>query len=299
VPEPIRAATRDADLVRSPRESSWCTARAGQDYVVYSVEGRSVALDLSGAPGPFTLTWISGQSASTAGLTTVNGGRLVTLDPPETGKPWVAWLTRQTPHRGGGAGVQWALDNLERLGGLRVTAVGTPAVVSTPLGPAVEFNGATDGLFVDVNPLQGLNRFTIEAVIEPAVGGPAEQRFFHVQETGADVRALLELRLDPDGTWCLDTFLKQGSAALTLIDRAKRHPAGSWHAVALVYDGSTMAHYVNGVKQGEGPVAFVTTGPGRTSLGVRQNKVSWFKGRIRTVRITPEVIPPERMLTVR
>jgi len=258
------------------------------------------AFVLSGLILPATIAvatqaqWPADSSAAT-----FQCGRVVTLDPPDAGKPWVARFSRLDQNPARGVAVQWTLDNIETLGGLPVTAAGTPAIVASPHGPAVAFNGATDGIFVDINPLQGLSRFTIEAVIAPAVDGPAEQRFFHAQEAAADVRALLELRLDPDGTWCLDTFLKQGPAALALIDRGRRHPAGVWHTVALVYDGQTMSHYVNGVKEAEGPAAFGSTGPGRTSIGVRQNRVSWFKGAIRTIRITPEVLPPGRMLRVR
>jgi hypothetical protein len=36
---------------------------------------------------------------------------------------------------------------------------------------------------------------------------------------------------------------------------------------------------------------------GKTSLGVRLNKVHWFKGAIRTVRITPRALSPEEFLT--
>jgi hypothetical protein len=108
---------------------------------------------------------------------------------------------------------------------------------------------------------------------------------------------LLELRLDPDRTWCLDTFLKQGAAGLTLIDRGRRHPAGSWHTVALSYDGTTMAHYVDGQRELAGTIAFGPMKGGRVSIGVRQNRVSWFRGRIRLVRITPEALPAEQLLT--
>jgi hypothetical protein len=37
--------------------------------------------------------------------------------------------------------------------------------------------------------------------VEPAPGGPAEQRFFHVQEAGVEDRALIELRQLPGGSW--------------------------------------------------------------------------------------------------
>jgi hypothetical protein len=195
----------------------------------------------------------------------------------------------------GSSAVTWVLDNLERIGGHAVTVVGTPVVVDTPVGRAVAFNGETDGLFVDANPLAGHQQFTIEALIEPAAGGPFEQRFVHVQETAGENRALLELRMSPDSTWALDTFLRQGSVGVTLIDRTRAHPP-AWHTVALAYDGSTMRSYVDGRPELEGHIAFGPMADGRVSIGVRQNKVSWFRGRIRLVRFSPEALPGDRLL---
>jgi hypothetical protein len=194
--------------------------------------------------------------------------------------------------------VTWLVDNLTSVGGHAVTVEGTPRVVPTPVGNAVEFNGATDGLYIEANPLEGLKQFTVEILFEPAVDGTEEQRFLHVSQNDADNRALVELRLAPDHTWCLDTYLRMGPPGLTLIDRNIRHEAGAWHTVALTYDGQTMTHYVDGKKELEGPVAFGPLGPGRVSIGVRQNKVSWFKGRIRQVRITPSALPATALLTV-
>jgi hypothetical protein len=194
--------------------------------------------------------------------------------------------------------VTWLVDNLTSIGGHKVTIEGSPRVVSTPVGNAVEFNGATDGLYLDINPLEGLKQFTVEMMLEPAVDGQEEQRFLHISQNDADNRALIELRLTPDRTWCLDTYLRMGPPGLTLIDRKIRHDAGTWHTVALTYDGQTMTHYVDGKKELEGQVAFGPLGPGRVSLGVRQNKVSWFKGRIRMVRITPSTLPAGQLLMV-
>jgi PelA/Pel-15E family pectate lyase len=189
------------------------------------------------------------------------------------------------------------LDNLDRIGGHAVTRIGAPRVVATPLGPAVEFNGASDGLLLDTNLLQGLARFTIEVVFEPAVDGQLEQRFFHAQETASENhRALIELRLLPDATWYVDTFLRDGESQLALIDKSRTHAAGHWYAAALTYDGRTLTSYVDGVQQMTGAVAFTPLGEGKTSIGVRQNRVSWFKGRVRLVRITPDALPADRLL---
>ena len=50
------------------------------------------------------------------------------------------------------AAVVWQVDNLERIGGLPVEAIGAPTVVQTDAGPAVSFNGRSDGLLLDRNP---------------------------------------------------------------------------------------------------------------------------------------------------
>jgi hypothetical protein len=91
------------------------------------------------------------------------------------------------------------------------------------------------------------------------------------------------------------TFI-YGDASLTLLDRARTHASGTWHVAALSFDGKTMTHYVDGVRDVSGEVAFKVLGPGRMSIGVRQNLVSWFKGRIRQIHITPEALPPSRLL---
>jgi len=36
---------------------------------------------------------------------------------------------------------------------------------------------------------------------------------------------------------------------------------------------------------------------GQSSIGVRQNKVSWFKGAIYQLRISPEALSPNDFLT--
>ena len=193
------------------------------------------------------------------------------------------------------APIVWTVDNLTRIGGHTVTVVGAPRVVDAPGGRAVAFDGARDGLILDANPLAGLARFTVEVVFEPASDGGEEQRFVHFEEAGSGNRALIELRLAA-ATWSLDTYLRHGEIGLTLLDRSITHPAAGWHAVALTYDGKTMAHFVNRRRELAGDVAFKTIGAGKTSIGVRQNLVSFFKGRIRVIRVTPDVLAPAAML---
>ena len=188
-----------------------------------------------------------------------------------------------------GQEIVWRFDNLRTIGGHSVTVVGTPRVVDTDRGKAVEFNGATDGLFFEVNPLAGLKQFTVEVEFQPAADGPEEQRFVHFQEANTENRALVELRILPGGSWCLDTYLRYNQAERTLIDRAAAHPSAQWHTATLTFDGQTMKHYVDGKTEQSGGVAFQPLAAGRTSVGVRQNRVFWFKGRIRQIRVIPRL----------
>ena len=185
-------------------------------------------------------------------------------------------------------GVEWRLDSLERIGGHAVTIVGQPTVVDTDRGRAVAFDGIDDGLLIASNPLAGLSRFTIEVVFQPAAAGPEEQRFLHFEESQTGNRALIELRMNKDGRWALDTFLRSPEPGLTLLDRAVTHTSAEWHVARLSYDGRTMTHFVDGVREGHGDVVFRPLRDGQTSIGMRQNRVSWFKGLIHTVRVIPE-----------
>jgi hypothetical protein len=143
-----------------------------------------------------------------------------------------------------------------------------------------------------------MRAFTIEVLFQPTAGGPAEQRFLHIEEAGdTGSRALIELRMLPNGSsWALDTFLRNRESGLTLLDRSRSHPAAEWHTAALVYDGQAMQHYVNGERELSGEIGFPVHRGGRTSLGVRQTLASWFKGRMHTVRVTPEALPPARLM---
>jgi hypothetical protein len=63
--------------------------------------------------------------------------------------------------------------------------------------------------------------------------------------------------------------------------------------VALVYDGRLMRHFVDGHEELSGPLAIQPLGVGKTSIGVRMNRVFWFKGAVRKVRFTPRALSPK------
>jgi hypothetical protein len=191
------------------------------------------------------------------------------------------------------APVDWTLDNVESVGGHRPQLLGAPQILSpTNGGPALQFNGKNAGLILPVNPLRGLSEFTVEILFRPDTDGPTAQRFVHIQDE-RDSRVMIETRVIDGKSWSLDTYLHSGDNGRPLLDKTKRHPTDQWAWVALVYDGKTMSDYVNGVKELEGPVHFAPMTDGRMSLGVRLNRVYWFKGSIKAVRFTPAPLKPE------
>jgi Concanavalin A-like lectin/glucanases superfamily len=188
----------------------------------------------------------------------------------------------------------WAFDRLDRLGEHPTTIVGNPRVVETPVGKAIEFDGVDDALFVDAHPLAGAETFTWEAIFRPD-GGAAEQRWFHLQEDGSDDRMLFEIRV-VDGQWCLDSYVHSPDASQALLNRERLHPLGAWYHVAAVYDGREFRNYVNGVREGAAEIRFTPQRPGRSSVGVRFNKVNYFKGAIHAARFTRRALTPAEFL---
>lgn len=193
--------------------------------------------------------------------------------------------------------VTWHLDNLEEIGGYPVTVLGEPKLIDTPAGKALEFDGIDDAIFLDVHPLAGMTDFTVEVVFKPYADGAVEQRFFHMQEEGAESRVMFETRLVDGNRWFLDTFIKSGEQSVVLFAEDHTHEIGGWQHAAIAVDGVTMKHFVDGALELSDSLAFAPQGQGRTSLGVRINEVHWFKGAIRTVRFTPRALGPAEFLS--
>jgi lysophospholipase L1-like esterase len=191
--------------------------------------------------------------------------------------------------------VTWKINALDKIGGQTTLKIGTPRVVETADGKAVLFNGVDTGLVVNTNPVAGATAFTVEAVFRPDAGGTTEQRWFHIQEEANDNRVLLEIRLTGD-QWFLDSFIKSGENKLTLYSENFKHKAGEWYHVALVFDGTTMRHFVDGKEELSGALTIQPLGGGSTSIGVRMNRVFWFKGAVRKARFTPRALSPREFM---
>lgn len=185
--------------------------------------------------------------------------------------------------------VVWHLDNLQFIGAIQPTIWGSPSVVDEDGIHAIEFDGIDDGLFLNTNPLSGANEFTIEVIFKPYAGGTFEQRFVHVQQDENN-RMLIELRSAVNDTWYLDTYIKSKGVGLALINSTLVHSNSQWHHAALLYKNGIMSHFVDGVLEMEGHIEYSPQTSGSVSLGVRQNKISWYKGAIRYVRFSPRAL---------
>jgi hypothetical protein len=196
----------------------------------------------------------------------------------------------------------WTFDRVDRIGGHATAILGHPSVIDTALGKAVEFNGVDDGLQFDVHPLAGAEAYTFEAIFRPD-GGNAEQRWFHLEEnpadgSDADNRMLFEIRV-VNGQWCLDAFNHTGPVQKALLNRQHLHALGEWYHVAAVYDGHTFRSYIDGVEDGAAEIHLAPQGPGRSSVGVRINRVYYFKGAVRMARFTRRALAPSEFLKAR
>jgi hypothetical protein len=195
----------------------------------------------------------------------------------------------------------WRFNRIDKIGGYTTHVLGHPRIIDSEYGNAVEFNGINDALFVDDHPLAGASTYTWSVIFRPDADGPAAQRFFHLQEqdpaTGNDTgnRMLFEIRI-VDGQWCLDSFASSGMQTRALLNCKLLHPLGRWYRVTAVYDGRTLRNYVDGQLQGEGPLALQPQLPGHSSIGVRINKIYWFKGAVLMARMTPRALPPDEFL---
>ena len=85
--------------------------------------------------------------------------------------------------------ITWTFDRLDAIGGVATQVEGSPKIVDTPLGKAMQFNGVNDALWIAKHPLAGADTFTFEAFFRPD-GGAFEQRWFHLAERDPQTRLL-------------------------------------------------------------------------------------------------------------
>ncbi|AXP80112.1 hypothetical protein CJ739_1019 [Mariniflexile rhizosphaerae] len=187
--------------------------------------------------------------------------------------------------------VEWVSVQLLNEGSKEIEISGHPQIVNSPFGEAVLFDGVDDALFLDVMPLVGMEEFTIEMIFMPSTNGDFEQRVVHMGDVSGD-RMLLEIRAI-DGHWYFDGFVASEGNKLALIDEKLIHPLGQWYHVALVVAKNSLSTYVNGNLELTEPFSFSPIETGQSSVGVRLNKRSWFKGSIYKIRVTPKQLKSE------
>lgn len=148
------------------------------------------------------------------------------------------------------------------------------------------FNGMDDGLYHPRNPLQGItDSFFIEMMIYVDRESNAEQRFLHMGSKTGEPRMLFETRLTSTNFWYLDTVLADQNHAVFLMDPKFRHRLNQWAKVKMIYQHSKITTLVNDQKEIEVPFQFSGIYEHGMSIGVRQNLISWFKGKIKYLRV--------------
>ena len=186
------------------------------------------------------------------------------------------------------ANTEWVLANLLGEKSSSIEISGKPQIVNSPYGKAVSFNGIDDALFLNEMPLKSLQEFTVEMIFKPEINAPFEQRVLHIGESKKD-RMLLEIRA-VDTNWYFDGYAVSNSNKKALAYEKLIHPLGQWYHVAFVVTPKSLTTYVNGKQELYEEFSFLPIETGETSIGVRLNKVSWFKGAIYKIRITPKQI---------
>jgi len=192
----------------------------------------------------------------------------------------------------------WNMDSLNSIGSHKTTVLGTPKVIETEKGKAVEFDGAKDGLIVEALPLAGAEKFTLEVVFRPDVNGPNSQRVIYMQEKDSKNRITMAVETAPadKNLWCLDTFIKCATGSKNLYKTDKTSAKGQWYNAALVYDGQKMSHYLNGIEEASEKFLLTPLNDGKTSIGAKIDQSFWFKGVIYKIRFTPRALKPQELL---
>lgn len=200
----------------------------------------------------------------------------------------------------------WTFDDLRAIGGHAVECVGAPTLVPSPWGQAVAFDGERDGLLIGAHPLAGATTFTFEAIFRPD-GGAFEQRWFHLESDEippvapgkGSTRMLFEIRVT-DRHWYLDAFMTGPGYRQAMMAPARLFPTGRWYHVAQTFDGHTYRAFVDGALQmSVTGLAFSPQGPGRAAIGMRMNRVAYFRGAVRQARFTPRALPASAFLSAR
>jgi len=159
--------------------------------------------------------------------------------------------------------------------------------------------------FDETDLLGNTTEFTVEVVLNPEAAYPENStpRFLHFQDPD-DPKAkglMVELRLNEENQCYLDAFLKTDTGSLVLIDPKLVQPTEQWLHVAVTYKNNILTTYINGKKQLNRQMgykdAFINP-TGKVAIGGRMNKVDWFRGLIKTLRIEKVALEPKDFLHI-
>jgi hypothetical protein len=197
----------------------------------------------------------------------------------------------------------WNIDNLHVIGGNRVYAIGNPKVISSGEEKGVLFHGIRDQLILFADPIKDAKEFTIEIVLKPFSADTSnnEPRIFYLQDSVNENRRIsMELRVTSNGQWYFDGFIKSELSRKALIDEHLLHPVNQWAHIAITYKDRILTTYINGVQELSGEVDFLPMlGDNiRVSLGARIVRKNYFRGILRTVRITNRKLTPVQFITM-
>jgi len=185
---------------------------------------------------------------------------------------------------------EWVIADLLNSKSTNIEISGNPGIVNSPYGPAVKFNGLDDALFLKDMPLKSLSGFTVEMIFRPASDSTFEQRILHLGEVSGD-RMLLEIRAVGD-QWYFDGYVASGNNKKALIDERFIHPLEQWYHVAFIVGPNSLSTYVNGNLELQEDFEYMPSEGGSSSIGVRLNRRSWFKGSIYKIKVTPKLLAP-------
>jgi hypothetical protein len=206
----------------------------------------------------------------------------------------VPGLDQSPPDLGPQPTSNWVIDNTTNIGGFTTTVMGAPTVTAMDAGTAVCFDGALDGLLLGTNPIQGMQRFTIEALAFPEFTGTADTRLIQITDTN-NLRLVMGLRSDPAGNWHALVTFTAGGPGTTIEDTNNLHPSNQWYWLTVTYDGQTARVYVNGVVENSRNLTFGPMTAGSLSLASRPNGPFNFPGCMRDVKFFANALPAAQL----
>ncbi|MCD6507784.1 hypothetical protein J7M22_14340 [Candidatus Poribacteria bacterium] len=79
------------DIVLNNPETTWCLADPSRSYLVYTLNGGEIKLDLSDAQGSFLARWFDPRTGRIIPAAAITGGKSILLKTPDE-EDWVLWI---------------------------------------------------------------------------------------------------------------------------------------------------------------------------------------------------------------